>query len=723
MDDEPSKRCPCDVCNGTHKSKPKDVASILRTSARTAPPQRPVNSVIGAPRGRPSRGRGRPSSLRGKLPTYQGPRDDDGLPDFLIRWLTLLKREGRIERDFREIPSLEHQLENTILGETAKRLGKYPPFAPRVGELVLFYRNYDGELKRDPQNGHVKIYDTRTQLFKGYPKWLGGIVTQIPVDEEPVLLEDIEGKAPKKLGVSSSGFRVECLPDVNSEDKSLTKQYTHVPLMHIRPMIYWQDYIPNEQRLKEAHPSVSNVLAANRTISLIGKHKLLGMWPDAHIFAKGLFLGSECHYTGDVVRLFPEDDDGEKVIKVMEIHAFILSMVNLEAEPHNGTTVTGNRCDHITIKARGKVYQRDPPYPSAEPIDPSTLPKVMHPFSPWYYPSSTTTSSAASSSEYHSIEAVRILSRLPSFASTQIYTSPSTIYPTAALSKGYRSVCDARVYSLHHDGRLDSPDPKKEEEEEDLDNAGASSSRSRKGGEGEGKTWFLAETRAEALDIESFNGVEVGTLQDRDRDLARMQRIYEVLKEAKDNDSNHVDEKLRSTSTPSNVGIAPMVVLPPSSSTMMRAAGGMPSVVIDKGKGKAIDLLTSDEDEKSQQDDDDSDEQHPTFLGNERDRDQDIDMLGVHSSHLPTRGAAPSASVKPSSMVLASNTATGATAAASSVEIISSDDDDDDDNDHEEQDKYGNGQGLQRAGRRNTMEESREKEVGDMERDAKRMKL
>ena len=719
MDDEPGSPCSCDICNGAHKSKPRDVPSIPRTSARTVPPQRPVSSVSGAPRGRPSRGRGRPSSLRGRLPTYQGPRDDDSLPDFVTRWLTLLKREGHIERDLREIPSLEHQLENTILGETAKRLGKYPSFAPRVGELVLFYRNYDGELKRDPQNGHVKIYDTRTQLFKGYPKWLGGIVTQIPVDDEPILLEDIEGKARKNLGVSSSGFRVECLPDINSEDKSLTKQYTHVPLMHIRPMIYWQDYIPNEQRLKEAHSSVSNVLAANRTISLIGKYKLFGMWPDAHIFAKGLFLGSECHYAGDVVRLFPEDDDGEKVTKVMEIHAFILSMINLEAEPYDGTTVTGDRCDHITIKARGKVYQREPPDSSAQPIDPSMLPEIMHPFSPWYYPPSTTSTSSAASSneEYHSIEAVRILSRLPSFPSTQIYSSPSTIHPTAALSKGYRSVCDARIYSLHHDARLDSPGAKKEED--DLD-AGASSRR--EGSQGGGRTWFLAETRAEALDIESFNGIEVGTLQDRNRDLARMQRIYEVLKEAKENDNPPIRENPRSISTPSNVGIAPMVIPPSSSSTMTRAVG-MPSVVIDKGKGKAIDLLTSDEDEEPQQegdgddsdDDDDSDDQHPTNSGNELNSDQDIDMLGI-PSHPPS---APSTRVKPSGMVLASNTAAVTAAATSSVEVISSDDDDD----SKSQDQYANVQALPRAGRMDTSERSTERGIGDMEREAKRMKL
>ena len=493
--DNPNTLCDCDVCKGvnTHKAKSKDGSTSLGRQVSSRPTR---GGIVKGPQGRPS-------GIRGRPPLERGPVDNDGLPDHLIRWLTLLKSEGTVERDFKELPSLEHHLENAILASTTAQLATYPSFAPRVGELVLWYKNLDGELQRDPGNGHYKIYDPNTKVFKGYPRWLGGVVTQIPVTSEPLTLEDIEGKESQKLlAVNSSGFRIECLPDVNSEDKSLTKQYSHVPLSHIRPLGLWQDLIPTEHVLNSSHLSLKNILKATRTINLIGKYKLVGMWPDAYIFAKGIFLGAECHWAGDVVRLSTRE--GEKDVgEVMHIHSFILSLKGLQPEPDNYTAVTGDRCDTIHILVRGQVYTRNPPNndnnSTTQSIDLASLPEVMRTYGPWY-PSSSITSRAAAAT-HHNLPAPRILSRLSSLQSTSLLHPSSS--PQSLLNTGLQSLLDARMYALKFDKRLDTV---------------------------AGKPWHWTDTRAVALDIETFNGLDVGERYDRERDVGRMQRVLEVVK-------------------------------------------------------------------------------------------------------------------------------------------------------------------------------------------------
>ena len=661
MDGKEGTPCGCDMCRGSkashYKDKAKD-ASKTRTSLGRQASSRPTREgIVKGPRGRPP-------GIRGRPPLERGPIDDDGLPDHLIRWFTLLKSEGQIDRDLRELPSLEHHLENAVLASTMTHLATYPPFAPRVGELVLWYRNLDGELQRDPGNGHYKIYDPNTRVFKGYPKWLGGVITQIPISSEPVMLEDIEGKTSRKLlALNNSGFRVECLPDVNSEDKSLTKQYSHVPLSYIRPLGLWQDLIPTEHVLDTSHPSLKNVLRTTRTINLVGKYKLVGIWPDAYIFAKGLFLGAECHWADDVVRLYPRD--GEKdVTEVMRIHAFILSLQGLQPEPDDNTTVTGDRCESIHILVRGQVYtHRQPKDDASQPVDPSSLPEDMHAYGPWYPSSRSNPAADASSSSttppstttHYNLPAVRILSRLLSLASLT-HLHPSTIRtPQSPLNIGLPSLVDARHYALMTDHRLKTNDTTNT-----TNNATEKQQQQR-------SHWHWTDTRAEALDIETFNGIDVGERYDRERDVARMQHVLEVLKREKGQMVVVRDEGQQ-------VGpIAPMVALP------------------SIAKGRTTTEVDEDEDEGD--DDDDfarGEEQHGT---------------------------------KKSGMVMASSTA----AAAEAVQVISSDDDDEEDEEGEEE---GEEVRERKAVDKDDEEEEEEQEQKEIqttdtteEREAKRMRL
>ena len=114
-------------------------------------------------------------------------------------------------------------------------------FVPRVGEIVLWCRSIAGELRLEPGTGQLKVWNGKEYI--GHPTWLGGVVTEAPVIEEPVRLDDITRETKKKYGVNRSGFRVECYPDPGKEDKAYSKQYTYVPMHHIRPMAFFLDVL------------------------------------------------------------------------------------------------------------------------------------------------------------------------------------------------------------------------------------------------------------------------------------------------------------------------------------------------------------------------------------------------------------------------------------------------------------------------------------------------
>lgn len=138
--------------------------------------------------------------------------------------------------------------------------------------------------KADSSNAQLKVWDGKA--FTGHPTWLGGVVALAPIEAEPVRINDVTHETEKNTGVTNSGFRIECYPDPESDDKNFSKQYSHVPLQQIRPMALFLDTlkgIPEE----EWHPTLYNVLKAMSCVSTMDRYKFKGVWPDFYISYRG----------------------------------------------------------------------------------------------------------------------------------------------------------------------------------------------------------------------------------------------------------------------------------------------------------------------------------------------------------------------------------------------------------------------------------------------------
>lgn len=165
-------------------------------------------------------------------------------------------------------------------------------FIPRVGELVLWIRPVDGEIRLEPQLGEYKIFDDEMQLFVGFPEWLGGVVTQVP--DEGVALEDIFKESQMADDIENSGFRVECLSRPNLKRKDLASDYSYVPLKCIRPFALWREMMHGIPKMS-CHPTVRHWLTAMAIISVTERCGFKGSLPNADFYAKGIFHGPEDH--------------------------------------------------------------------------------------------------------------------------------------------------------------------------------------------------------------------------------------------------------------------------------------------------------------------------------------------------------------------------------------------------------------------------------------------
>lgn len=160
---------------------------------------------------------------------------------------------------------------------------------------------------RDPATGEFKFYSFDQKCFHGFPMWRGGVVTQVPTSthgDDAIDFPDILEDPTKGYSLNTSGFRVETLPDPNGFDKSLSKQYKYVSLRHVRPLSHWQLLLRGIPE-KRWHPSIKYALTCMTSISLVGKWRVNGEWPNAVIRCKACYLGCELVTVGETIRIAP----------------------------------------------------------------------------------------------------------------------------------------------------------------------------------------------------------------------------------------------------------------------------------------------------------------------------------------------------------------------------------------------------------------------------------
>ncbi|KAL8778297.1 MAG: hypothetical protein Q9213_007484, partial [Squamulea squamosa] len=386
--------CKCDLCAPT-KQKP----------GPPIPAKRPLAAVNRQTR---------------PQPLNRGPVDEEGTPDVYCSLFALLKHEGSLSRAIEERASLDWRAERPLVDTLSKSTPKQPAFIPWHGEIVLYLRPLPAsiQLQQGPKTQQIFLYDTQKNRSAGSPKWLAGVVTQIPSTYiGTASLYPPQSKLPVKANqeteepsLSLSGFRIEPLPSPNSPEKHISKQHTYTPLHHIRPFAFWQLLLMGIPE-SEWHVSIHNALTASATVSLIDRARLHGRWPNASIYSRGLFVGAECYWIGDTIRLLfesshkPDDALYKNTLVVMKIQHIITDFHNLHPEPPpNHDLVTGNRCDKITITLHGPVYTSNREASSSQLRATTDLSPTMqtHNNTAWWHLSHPNDIHSASFSNIHS---------------------------------------------------------------------------------------------------------------------------------------------------------------------------------------------------------------------------------------------------------------------------------------------------------------------------------
>lgn len=379
-----------------------------------------------------------------------------------------MHKTGTIDRDLEEVMSMDWRAERKLVSTMIKNVPLQASFIPRLGEIVLWCRKVEGEIVLDPETDDFKMHDTTPGQSLGHPQWLAGVITQVPA--EGVLITDLLQETMKQHAVNVSGFRVECLPDPNGSAKGLSKQYSYVPMHHIRPMCFWKEALKGIPD-KKWHPSISHALSVTANISTIERYRAEGTWPNCNIHSKGIFIGAEALFIGDAARIMCQS--GTRVSGVLRIRDILVSFEKLTVANDGNVSSSTAHSIHVYLLGEGYTLDQQSSYKSME-VDldkvPGSLPPGMRGYNKWYH--------MCAPGKGLKVTYDCVLGR--SFEAEAMRSWFNL--PKENLDLGLSGTLKAREYSARSDMRI----------------------------AGSGKRWYWGNYRADSLDIETFNGFEVG---------------------------------------------------------------------------------------------------------------------------------------------------------------------------------------------------------------------
>ncbi|EXJ90098.1 hypothetical protein A1O3_03167 [Capronia epimyces CBS 606.96] len=452
-------------------------------------------------------------------------QDDEGVEDVYKELLKRLEaaqgsRKG-IEDDIGEINSIDWRAEHSwdgfgsdLIQRTLTTIEHQHSFVPRVGELVLWCPIFlDGHyLMLDEEVGEYKFYSPEQECFHGFPAWKGGVVAAVPSGSDgPLDFPDLQTLPDKRNSLNLSGFRVETFPDPNDEvDKKASKQYRYVPLRNIRPLSHWQTLLRGIPQ-KRWHPSIRHALTCMTSMSLLEKWWFNGDWPNASVLCKGIYIGAELITIGDAVRIAPEATSTKtrSCTDVLVVDSIRLNLIDIKPEHISPDSPLLSSASSITLVGRAytldirRHYTIQGKIPDVDTVIPAPIPKeevktIFRPvgsndYGPWYH--------LHDPSKRFEISYDEVLGRMYEAAAVQLWTGllqrpavPTNPAIRPSLDYDRRAIEEGRRYATQVDLRLDQAE--------------------------QGQVlWFWADNRAEALDIETMNGLEVSRYHDiRDRE-------------------------------------------------------------------------------------------------------------------------------------------------------------------------------------------------------------
>ncbi|KAL4942414.1 transcription-silencing protein Clr2-domain-containing protein [Aspergillus oleicola] len=512
-------KCPCQLCDKLERrqkgSAPRDHASLSISNQPTGvaikarrgrPPGRPAGRPPRAPtegtpvrtpgrppgrppgsgsRGRPAfRGPGRPTGLRrGRPPGYRPAfaiTDSEGTPDVYKFAIAKLKKEGELDNNITEPASMDWRAERAGIEEYLETLDMQPSYLPRLGELVLWTPAFEGELLWNEKAQCIQIY-TADGKWLDKPQWRAGVIGQLPTEE--TVLQDLVESTGKKWGLNYSGFRVETLPDPNGSDKSYSLHYSYMPLKCIKPFNAFEHFLQGTPR-EQLHPSIEHAMTVMSSFSLVDKYRFKGVWPNASIYSRGIFIGAEFLTIGDAIRLKPRGYNPEScTLTAPTVDVMVINEIRLDLTDCDEDTKSKHLAEKFQVRISGRVFTTNAERAQAQAQtsnnneqqpQPLLLHEVLNVFNtggmtgygPWYalYPNSLV-----------SISLDMVLGRCYEPDAMNL------LFNTTSLSLDLPGILNARTYSRSVDERIP-----------------------------EGKRWFWGDFRTQTLAIDSLNGEDVG---------------------------------------------------------------------------------------------------------------------------------------------------------------------------------------------------------------------
>ncbi|KAF2017873.1 hypothetical protein BU24DRAFT_420932, partial [Aaosphaeria arxii CBS 175.79] len=496
--------CPCDVCNSAERRRPSlgsVSASSTSTSSRASKVPKSLDGFRfeAANKAKANEPQASDAGLNSRRV------DEEGTPDVYRNLIDKLKVNGTLDELITEPLSPDWRAQQEILPTTLKRLKNNPQWLPRHGEIVLYVKDIPTgfEICWTP-SGEVMLYNPMTKAYDGHPMWEAGFVAQTPIEASK--LEDLITETEKEMNVSYSGIRVEQIPNVNGFDRSLSKRAYYVPIHRVRPFAFWKEFL-NNVPASHWHHTVTNALTLTATLSLMGSYRFRGTWPSAQIYAHGIYVGPELFSVGDTVRLLPRAGD-PTCTQVMIITSIRLKLASLDLASDNDWDE--GRPYNLSISVYGRAYTSDSSRSDKQWITPDyqdNFTPVLRSYGEWY--------PLHSSTQEMTVPFTRLFSRFYEAPAMSLWF-PHIQCPTIDL--GRVGAQEARAYAQANDHRINN-DPI-------------------------GANWYWADTRVQALGLQTVSGSDVGKYNE-ERDLKHWREMIKALNKfdaiAKENAMKHIN--------------------------------------------------------------------------------------------------------------------------------------------------------------------------------------
>ncbi|KAL3496616.1 transcription-silencing protein Clr2-domain-containing protein [Aspergillus germanicus] len=529
-----TRRCPCELCKKLEKRQKDSIMGARRGRppgpARPVgrPPGTPTESPMGTPTirsaGRP-RGRppGRPagrSSILGSSRPRGRPRgrpwhsnvDSEGTPDVFKLAVVKLKHMKTVDQKITEMSSMDWKAERSAIVEYLEVLDMRPSYLPRLGELVLWAPEFDGDLAWNPNTQSIQVYSPIKNQWLKRPEWRAGVIGQIPTDD--TVLQDLVETTEKKWGWNYSGFRVETLPDPNSADKSYSLHYSYVPLKCVKPFNAFELFLQGIPR-EQLHPSIENAMTIMSSFSLLDKYHFRGTWPNASICCRGIFVGAELVALGDAIRLKPKgyragSDQKPPVTDVMVINEIRLELIECDEDVKSKQLAA-----EYKVRISGKVYT-----PDIERAQISNNGRPARSFSPHEVVDVFNNVGMSGYGDWYELFSGSTVDISQDMVLGRCYEPDAMklLFNSLSLDYDLQGVVSGREYSRNVDERIP-----------------------------EGKHWFWGDFRTQTLAIDTLNGEDVGHYSEA-RDVKMWRANLKIL------DGTATQADLRDAKQPGDLG-------------------------------------------------------------------------------------------------------------------------------------------------------------------------